>query len=59
MQQLTDVPQEIFESAREEYVNIVDLSKNRLTTLPEGLVFINFIFWQNSLKQKIQKEIIK
>uniref|UniRef100_A0A1I8NUC0 Leucine-rich repeat-containing protein 40 n=1 Tax=Stomoxys calcitrans TaxID=35570 RepID=A0A1I8NUC0_STOCA len=37
MQQLTDVPKEVFETACNEHVNIVDLSKNRFTTLPEGL----------------------
>lgn len=35
MQQLTDVPQEVFEVAREENANIVDFSKNRLATLPD------------------------
>ncbi|XP_005186465.1 leucine-rich repeat-containing protein 40 isoform X1 [Musca domestica] len=38
MQQLTEVPREVFETACNEHVNIVDLSKNRFTTLPEGLL---------------------
>lgn len=38
MQQLNDVPGEIFEAAADENVNLVDFSRNRLTTLPLGYV---------------------
>lgn len=36
MQNLTEIPNEVFESAKEENVNIVDFSRNRFTALPEG-----------------------
>ncbi|KAI9578300.1 leucine rich repeat containing flyers-cup isoform 2-T2 [Glossina fuscipes fuscipes] len=38
MQQLNDVPGEVFEAAADENVNLVDFSRNRLTTLPLGLL---------------------
>lgn len=36
MQNLTEVPNDVFESANTENVNIVDFSRNRFTSLPEG-----------------------
>lgn len=36
MQNLTEAPDEVFSTACEENVNIVDFSRNRFTTLPEG-----------------------
>ena len=36
MQNLTEVPNDVFESANAENVNIVDFSRNRFTSLPEG-----------------------
>ncbi|KAI8130217.1 hypothetical protein FF38_12561 [Lucilia cuprina] len=38
MQNLTEAPDELFATACEENVNIVDFSRNRFTTLPEGLL---------------------
>ncbi|KAM7364317.1 leucine rich repeat containing flyers-cup isoform 2-T2 [Cochliomyia hominivorax] len=40
MQNLTEAPNEIFTLACEESVNIVDFSRNRFTTLPEGLLIM-------------------
>ena len=42
MKNLTDIPDSVFMTAQVESVNVIDLSKNKLSTIPEGLVFLNF-----------------
>ncbi|CAG9772451.1 unnamed protein product [Ceutorhynchus assimilis] len=57
MKNLTLVPEEVFEEAKEARVSVVDLCKNKLTQFPSGLIMLSNYITELNLSTNQLKEV--
>lgn len=54
---LAEIPENVFEDARKAEISVIDLSKNKLATLPEGLCSIGGLISELNLNNNLLSEI--